>query len=216
MRVFIDFDDVIFNTKKFKENFRSMFIANGVCGDIFDKYYNDPLDKRAVKTFDPWKQIDNINKNIGVDVEHLTDLVNAYIADMSEYIFSDVNNFVEFVKKGNIYIVSFGEIEFQTKKILNSGIKKNIPNIFIVDSSKAKVIGEILEKEKIDFSENIFFLDDRIEQIRDVKENFPEIISILVKRPEGRYQEMQKENCCDYEVHNLKEAEKIILARLSS
>ena len=94
--------------------------------------------------------------------------------------------------------------------MLNSGIGKFIPNIVITDTSKAEAIAKILENEKNNTSENIFFIDDRSEQIRDVKEKFPNVITVLVKRPEGRYQEMQKEDCCDYEAHNLKEVEKII------
>lgn len=213
MKVFIDFDDVIFNTKKFKHDFKDMIVEHGVSGEIFDKYYNDPLDSRAIKTFDPWLQIERIHDNeIKIDKKKMNNLVDEFIADMSCYLFADVFDFVRTVDVGNISIVSFGEREFQTRKVLNSGIGKFIKNIVITQDSKAVAISDILEKEKIDSSENIFFLDDRIEQIREVKEKLPEIISILLKRPEGRYQEMQKEKCCDYEAHNLKEAQEIIKA----
>ncbi|KKP96309.1 MAG: hypothetical protein US25_C0011G0007 [Candidatus Moranbacteria bacterium GW2011_GWE1_36_7] len=211
MKVFIDFDDVIFNTKNFKHDFKNMFFENGISNEIFDKYYNDPNDSRAIKTFDPWLQIERIYDNeVEVDREKLNNLVRKFISDMSGYIFVDVLAFVNIVGVKNIFIVSFGEREFQTKKVLNSGIGKFIPNIVITDTSKAEAIAKILENEKNNTSENIFFIDDRSEQIRDVKEKFPNVITVLVKRPEGRYQEMQKEDCCDYEAHNLKEVEKII------
>ncbi|KKQ53492.1 MAG: hypothetical protein US70_C0003G0035 [Parcubacteria group bacterium GW2011_GWD2_38_11] len=211
MKIFIDFDDVIFNTKKFKTDFKNMFIENGISDEIFDKYYNDPNDPRAIKTFDPWRQIECIyNNESGIDKEKLNKLVYEFIADMSAYIFADVADFVRAVGAENISIVSFGEREFQTKKVLNSGIGKFIPKIVITDTSKAEAIAKILENEKGNSSEGMFFLDDRVEQIHNIKENFPDMITILIKRPEGRYQEMQKEDCCDHEVHNLKEAQKII------
>lgn len=187
-----------------------MFLENGVPTDIFDKYYNDPNDTRAIKTFDPWKQIKRINGEMGIDAEKLTRLVNEYIADMSAYVFADVPGFVHEIGDGNICIVSFGEKEFQTKKIMNSKISEYIKDIVITESSKAEEIENILEKECASKNEKIFFLDDRIEQIHDVKEKFPDIITIFVKRPEGRYQEMAREECCNFEVHSLKEAENII------
>jgi hypothetical protein len=112
--------------------------------------------------------------------------------------------------------VSFGEKEFQTKKVANSAIDKFIPNIIITDSSKAIEIRKILEDSKKQENEKMYFLDDRTEQIEEIKKEFPEMITILVKRPEGRYQEMQKEACCDFQVHNLKEAQEIIAAELKS
>lgn len=210
MQIFIDFDDVIFNTKKFKHDFKEMFLTHGISSEIFDKYYNDPNDIRAIKTFDPWKQIERINEELGIDTDKLTQFVDGFIADISEYVFEDVEEFAGSVGAGNICVVSFGEREFQTKKIENSKINNFIKDIVVTEESKADAINEIIEKENVKMPDRIFFLDDRIEQIREVKERFPRIISILVKRPEGRYQEMQKEGCCDHEVHNLKEAREII------
>lgn len=211
MKVFIDFDDVIFNTGQFKHDFKNMFLKNGISAEIFDKYYSDPNDSRAIKTFDPWLQIERICDNeIKLDRENLHNLVHKFITDISIYLFADVLDFVQTIGAKNIVIVSFGEREFQTKKIKNSSIVKYIPNIIVTQDSKAREIIEILTKENADLNENNFFLDDRIEQIQDVKEKIPKIITILIKRPEGRYQEMQKEKCCDYEVHNLKEAQEII------
>lgn len=210
MRIFIDFDDVIFNTGQFKHDFKAMFIANGVPSEVFDKYYNDPNDKRIVKTFNPWRQIENINSELGLDAKKLTDLVNCFIADMSSYVFGDVENFVSTFGGENISVISFGEKEFQTKKIKNSNIEKLIKNIVVTDESKSHEISKILVQYPIVKGENIFFLDDRIEQIREIKERFPSIITIFIKRPEGRYQEMCREECCNIEVHNLKEARGII------
>lgn len=211
MKIFIDFDDVIFNTKLFKCDFKNMFIEHGISSEIFDGCYNDPNDSRAIKTFDPWRQLELIEKNEPwVDKEKMNKLVNDFIADISAYVFDDVYNFVEIIGAENICIVSLGELEFQAKKICNSKIGKCIPDVFVTDSSKAETIFKIMQKEKDCSLSSCFFLDDRMEQLREVKERFPEITTIFVKRPEGRYQEMQKEKCCNYEVHNLEEALKII------
>lgn len=214
MKIFIDFDDVIFNTGQFKHNFKEMFVEHGISGEIFDKYYNDPNDSRVIKTFDPWKQIERINGELGVDTQELTRLVNEYIADMSAYVFDDVRDFVRRIGIENICVLSFGEKEFQTKKITNSKIGDFMQDIIVTEQSKSFEIEKFLNHNAIETDEKIFFLDDRAEQIRDVKEKFPQIVTMLIKRPEGRYQEMQKENCCDYEAHNLDEAGKIIESKI--
>lgn len=214
MKVFIDFDDVIFNTKKFKEDLKNMFPLHGVSSEIFDKYYVDPNDSRAIKTFNPWLHIERIcNNESEIDKEKLNKFVQIFIADISSYIFNDVYDFIETVDKKNIVVVSFGEQKFQAKKVFNSNIGKKIKNIVITQSSKKEVIEKILQKEKNMNQEKTFFLDDRVEQIKDVKEKFPQIITILIKRPEGRYQEMRKDEYCDYETHDLMGAQDIILKR---
>lgn len=211
MRVFIDFDDVIFNTKQFKHDFKSMFIESGISSEIFDKYYNDPNDARTVKTFDPWKQIERIHAELDIDTEKIANLVNSYISDISAYVFDDVDDFVRKIGAENICVLSFGEKEFQTKKIMNSKIGNLICNLVVTEELKSDSIMRILSRDDAGESEEIFFLDDRIEQIDDIKKKIPRIKTILIKRPEGRYQEMKKDECCDYEAHSLKEAKDLIL-----
>ncbi|HAR99544.1 MAG: hypothetical protein US57_C0005G0030 [Candidatus Moranbacteria bacterium GW2011_GWC2_37_73] len=210
MKIFIDFDDVIFNTKKFREDLEALFDLNGVSKEIFQKYYADPKDQRAIKTFNPWLQAERIGRVMDFDVNKLTEAINEFVLDISKYVFVDVVDFANILGSKNIYVVSYGDLEFQHKKIDGSMIGKYLDNIVVTENLKSEIISKIIAEDNLEKNEEIFFLDDRIEQIRDVKEKFPEIISILVKRPEGRYQEMQKEDCCDYEVHNLMEAEKII------
>ncbi|HBI34362.1 MAG TPA: hypothetical protein DEA43_01580 [Candidatus Moranbacteria bacterium] len=210
MKVFIDFDDVIFNTKKFREDLEALFDSNGVSKEIFQKYYTDPKDQRAIKTFNPWLQAERISRVMDFDVNKLTEAINEFIFDISRYVFVDVLDFVNMLGSKNIYVVSYGDLEFQHKKINGSMVDKYLDNIIVTENLKSEIISKIIAEDDMEKNEKIFFLDDRIEQIRDVKEKFPNIVTILVKRPEGRYQEMQKEDCCDYEVHNLKEAEKII------
>lgn len=208
--IFIDFDDVIFNTGAFKHDFKNMFIGHGISAEIFDKFYNDPNDNRAIKTFDPWKQIERMHAELDLDIEYITNFVNDYISDMSAYVFDDVENFVKAVGRDNVCIVSFGEKKFQTTKIENSQISKIIKNIIVTDDSKAEAIAEILKAKPLLNKQKLFFIDDRTEQISEVKNKFPNIVTIFIKRPEGRYQEMQMEKCCDFQACSLREAEQII------
>ena len=210
MKIFIDFDDVLFNTKQFKEDLAGVFLGHGISKDLYNKTYYDDNTQDAIKTYNPMAQISRLTKETNINREKLLSSIESFLQNASKYVFSDVANFAKNFQAENIYIISYGEITFQAKKIEISGIKRYIPNVLITGKLKAEILGEFLGNENLQENEAIFFLDDRVEQIHDVKNKFPEIVSVLVKRPEGRYQEMKKEECCNFEAHNLKEAEKII------
>jgi FMN phosphatase YigB (HAD superfamily) len=214
MKILIDFDDVIFNTKQFREDLISVFLESGISKEAYDESYYDPSDDRIVKTYDPRAQIERLDGKFDVNAEKLLNDINAFMKSAEKYVFEDVVSFIEFFGKDNAYVISFGDIAFQEEKVNNSGIRRIVKGVTITDKLKAVAVSRMME-EKDEFPDKkIFFLDDRVEQIHDVKEKFPGIMTILVKRPEGRYQEMMKESCCDFEAHNLKEAEKIISQKM--
>lgn len=210
MIILIDFDDVIFNTKKFKEDLIKLFLSWGVSEDIYERTYYESSDNRAVKTYDPLKQISRLCEYVDIDENKLIDSVNIFLNSLDKYLFSDVADFLKSFEYEDVYVVSYGDLFFQKKKINGSGIGSSQINIALTDKLKADIIGDILQKTNREKKQKIILIDDRNEQIRDVKEMFPEIATILLKRPEGRYQEMKKDVWCDYEAHDLKEAEDII------
>jgi trehalose-6-phosphate synthase len=86
----------------------------------------------------------------------------------------------------------------------------------ITSKTKEETLGDVFKDKSNSLKEKVFFLDDRTEQICGVKKKFPYVTTILIKRPEGRYQDMKKDKYCDFEAHNLKEAEKIISELISA
>ncbi|EKD58770.1 MAG: hypothetical protein ACD_56C00055G0006 [uncultured bacterium] len=208
--IFIDFDDVIFNTKKFKEDLRKIFFGFGISDECYEKTYYAYDDKRLVKVYDPRAQIRRIADLQTVNEEKILSTLDSFMEHCSSYVFPDVEEFISSMKRENVYLLSYGDIEFQGEKINKSGIKDKISNVFITDKLKSDIVSIILEKQQFESGEKIFFLDDRIEQIADVKRRNPGSITILIKRPEGRYQEMQMEDCCNHQAHNLREATKTI------
>lgn len=210
MKIFIDFDDVIFNTRKFKDDFENIFEKNGISREIFKKYYVNPKNRLAIKTFNPWIHAENISQEVNFDKEKLNTAINFFIKDLSRYIFPDILDFIRKFDKQDLHIVSFGNKEFQTKKVVSSGIARYIKNIHIIQDSKSKTIEEIIYKNEISASESMFFIEDRMKNICDVKEKFPAIVAIFMKRSEGRYQDAKCEKCCDFEARDLKACEEII------
>ena len=209
MKIFIDFDDVIFNTKNFSLYLKEFFERHGVSEELFRKHYYDPNDHSSVKLFDPWGLLDRLEKNETMDVVEIRENFMHCIKDLSGFVFADVEDFLVDMGKENVYLVSFGLPVFQNEKIIGTGVNKLVSGCIVTKGSKAEAIQQIIEKVKIDLREEIIFIDDRIEQVQDIKKAYPRAHTFLLQRKEGRYCD-QKNEYCDYEIHNLKEAQEII------
>ncbi|NTW27005.1 MAG: HAD family hydrolase [Candidatus Moranbacteria bacterium] len=209
MKVFIDFDDVIFNTKEFSAELKSFFESQGISQELFQKYYYAADDNSAIKLFDPEGLIARLEKYEKIDASKLRENFDQRIENLTDFVFPDVVDFLNFVGKENVYLISFGLPIFQNKKIVACGINKLVSGCIVTGGSKASAIGSVMEKVGIAVSEKIIFIDDRIEQVQDIKQAFPAACTFLLCRKEGRYCD-EKNEYCDYEVHNLKEAQEII------
>jgi FMN phosphatase YigB (HAD superfamily) len=212
MIILIDFDDVVFNTKKFREDLRTLFLSNGISKDLYEKTYYDVDDERVIKTYDPEKQIVRICKMKGrdMDMNGLRNSLDSFLGSIEKYVFDDVISFMNEFAGDDVNIVSYGDAVFQKKKIDGSGIAKYCRDVIITERLKSRAVYEIMKKNNIDGAEKTVFIDDRNEQIEDVKKRFPFVTTILLKRPEGRYQEMGNVRWCDYEVRSLDEVKNLI------
>lgn len=208
MKVFLDFDDVIFNTKDFVIELRNLFASHGVTEDIFKKYYYDEKNPE-VKIFNPWATLKRIEENEKRDVSALRKKFEDLLLNLSWCMFPDVEKFLKFVGKDNVFLISFGLPDFQNKKIIGCGLDKMIGGCIVTNGSKAEAIGKVLRELEINENEKMFFVDDRCQHIEEIKTAFPNIKTFLLCRKEGRYCD-PKTQYCDYEVHGLREVEKII------
>ncbi|MFA5777186.1 MAG: HAD hydrolase-like protein [Parcubacteria group bacterium] len=211
MIIFIDFDDVLFNTKQFVADIRSIFEKNGVSEETFKKYYRYfevKKGEKIVRKYNPYKQIERI-KAQGFETGKIEKEFAKLISDTSEYIFSDGIEFLDEVKNEDLYVVSFGDRKFQKEKINNSGIAKYFKKISVVDFSKAVEIKKILKNKKVKKGEGLIFIDDREKFLKDIKKSYPGMVTFLLKIPEGRYDD-EITNYCDFEVRSFNEILEII------
>jgi len=213
MKIFIDFDDVLFYSKKFIQDEKKIFRKYKISEKIFQKhYYQYRKDKKGnlIRIYDLKKQLRGIKKEKKMDIEPIRKELEAFLKNTRKYIFNDVENFLKKFEKKNLFIISYSKTDFQKNKIKNSGISKYFKKIIITDEKKFKVLKRIIDTEKIK-EEEIFFLEDRVDYIVGVKNEIPWVKTILMRRPQGRYKD-EVLACCDFRIKNLKEAEKIINA----
>jgi FMN phosphatase YigB (HAD superfamily) len=212
MKIFIDFDDVIFNTKKLKEDLINIYSRGGVSKKQFMETYLDfPKERKGIifRIYDPYDQMKKIRNSLGIDTQGIERDFLKIVSQARKYIFKDTTEFLKKFKRNDLYILSYGDNKFQRNKIKNSGVRGYFKKVIITDKMKSFSILETIKKEKINKKDKIYFIDDREKFISDVKNNIPGAVTILIRRKEGRYSD-PKTKFCDYAIKNLKEAEKII------
>lgn len=206
MKIFIDFDDVLFNTREFVVDYKTIFKLHGISEKVYDQYYyNYPANKNKIfKKYNSKMHVREIGKNFSINTKKIEKDITDFIKNTKKYIFKDVYNFISKYSKKDLYIISFPKIGFQEAKIKNSGINKYFRKSIPTSSLKSEAIKKLIRK-----NETIYFIDDRLESVEDVKKKIPKVITILLARKEGRHKYPNKGKA-DYKAVNLKEVSTII------
>jgi FMN phosphatase YigB (HAD superfamily) len=211
MKIFIDFDDVLFDTKRFISDIKVVFAKNGISENVFRKYYKDTRIKGEgiVRKYDPYAQMKRM-KAQGLEISKVENEFKNLVRNTRKYIFKDASSFLKKMKKEELHIVSYGDKKFQKEKIINSGIAGYFKKIMIIEVSKAVAIKKILKRKNVG-GEALVFIDDREIFLKDIKKSYPGMVTILMRRLEGRYDDEKTKNC-DFEAKNFEEVSKIVKA----
>lgn len=211
MKIFVDFDDVIFNAKKFKEDLIHVFMKNGVTRHEFENSYYTFQKKAQVegKYYDPKKQVAVLRRRNIIDHKKLERDIDVFMSDLKKYVFPDVKEFLGNFKKNDLYLISYGHVKFQKTKIKGSLVRKYFRKVVISKDNKINIIRETAKKDNFLSRESVILIDDRPEQLEQTEKKKKSIVTFHMCRPEGRYSDLICLNR-DYEVKNLKEVAKII------
>lgn len=146
MTIYLDFDNTLFNTDKLFNDIIDLCEKHG----IESKYIMES--RRNIIPFDLKQALDNISKKIAFD-NILYKKIDILLKDTSSYVFDDVYNFIDKLKKNNykIYILTCGGYDWQNLKIKGSKIIDKVDGVIITEDK-----GNI---ESIDY-QNSIFVDD--------------------------------------------------------
>ncbi len=211
MKIFIDFDDVLFNTKNFVEDIKKIFEKHGVSETLFKRYYKELPAKKGdekVRKYNPYKQMERV-KALGIETKGIEKEFKKLVKNTKNYLFEDGVKFLREFEDEDLYVVSFGNKKFQGEKIKNSGIGKYIKRTLIIEASKAIGIRKILRRKNLKPGEALIFVDDRAKFLKDIKKTYPGMVTFLMKRKEGRYDD-KRTKYCDFEMENFNQAIDII------
>ncbi len=98
-------------------------------------------------------------------------------------LFSDAVSFLEFLKQTNqpLILLSLGENNFQKTKINITGVDKFFDSVHITADSKELALSVILNDFKNE--EDVWFINDKIEETKQVMAGFPQLKPILKISP---------------------------------
>ncbi len=202
-KIFFDFDDVLFNTQKFKEDLVDCFDSLGVKRIVHDETYQQARARAGVFNY----QFDlhlSLLEERGYNVGQVRRSVMDFLALSHLYVFDDVVKcFADLKSQGyEIYIVSFGTLGWQDIKIAHSGISECVQEVVTGEIDKGIEIATRSTDKDI-----VWFVDDRVDYLEQVKCHVPAVRALLMKRPEGRFDDMSRDYC---EVSSINEVSGII------
>jgi hypothetical protein len=190
MKIFFDFDDVLFHTQAFVDETRKVFEQQGVSEGLYRETYAAArrLGNDFLKVY-----------SLDIHLETLADIVPGFngdevrrgvgqvLSDTRPYLFPDVEACLrELARRGaDIFVASFGKPDFQRAKIANSGIGEFLKDILADLEMKSTMMGRVLDGKTS--HEEVWFFDDQVKFLEDVKRAFPFVRTVQVCREEGRF-----------------------------
>lgn len=209
VKIFIDFDDTIFNTKAFKKDYLKVFEKLGISKKELLASYT-ACKRGKIGLYNLRRHLALLKRTKNIKIGKARKKLNIFMKSLKKYLFRDFFVFVKNFSKKELYLISYGDAHFVNMKISGSGVRGYFKKVIATGSLKAYEIEKLLGKGKnVLAKEKIFFVDDRPEQIEAVKKKFKSIVSIHMRRKEGRY---SSEGCaqCDYKARSLREVSGII------
>ncbi len=211
MKIFVDFDGVIFDSIKFRKSLKKVFVKSGVSIFNYDSTFNifSSTTTKKNTAYSPKKHINKLEKIEKINRKKIERNLKNFYGDLKKFVFPDAIHFLGKFNPDELFILSFGNRNFQRGKIKNSGVDKFFGKIIISVENKMDIIFKTAKEKNFKKNEKIFFIDDCPDNLKKNKRNRMHIKTLYMKRRTGSYCNL---SCpiADFEINNLKQALKII------
>lgn len=181
MIIFIDFDNVLLNTRSFRDEWLKAFVSCGISHEDVQESYQQALATKTAYNYDLHLALLK-EKHPSLDLGLLEDRLEAVRLISHKFVFEDSIPFMERVKKyGAVELVTSGVERHQKKKIHASDLMPYFDNMHFVPPGVKK--SDIL-LSRLSPSENgrFVFIDDMKENTDNIKAVFPAACVIQLTR----------------------------------
>lgn len=182
MKIYLDFDDTILDTDGFIRELVRIFQSAGFSQQDF--YDNYELTKQRVGDFDLDTIFDIFASQRDFDVRSARRSADRIFDNVDVFVHDDFFDLVKEFPKEQLAMLSFGTTPFQRAKIENSKIVPYFGEIIVTDRSKEENFKDIAREHA---TEQLYFVEDKADQIDRVKLATPEVVTMKIERPHGRY-----------------------------
>ena len=198
MKIYLDFDDTIFDTNSFTKELIRIFNAAGFTEKDF--YDNLALTKKKVGGFDLDTIFNYFVAQHEFDARKTRRSIDNIFSNADVFVHNDLFDFIKEFPKEKLALLSLAApTPFQREKIENSKIVPYFSEIIVTPRNKEESFKEIAREHK---GKQLFFVEDRADQIDRVKASTPQVTAMKIERPSGRYSDIKSE-LADYIVKDL-------------
>ncbi len=204
-KIFVDFDDVLFNTRAFMDDLVAACAPLGVTPAQWHAAYRnragDVPGVHAPFTIARFAQI--LARAVGGDATALAQAMDdATMRDLRKYVFDDSVAFLQHFSREDMFILTYGDDAFQRARIDGCGLGALVAETFVTQSQKVEVLADYLDAHPTVAPAEVVYLDDRAVYFGPVKAQLPAVRTVLVMRPERRYDDAPTA-ACDVAVKDL-------------
>ena len=207
MKIYLDFDDTILDTDGFiKELVRIFIVAGFMEQDFYDNYAKT---KDKVGDFDLDTLFHFFAAQHEFDERKTRRSVDNIFSNIDVFVHNDFLDFIKEFPKEKLALLSFGTTPGQREKIENSKIVPYFGEIIVTPKSKEENFRDILREHG---DKELFFVEDKADQIDLVKALAPQVTAMKIERPSGRYTATKSERA-DHIVKDFYDVADIIKGR---
>ena len=174
MQTFIDFDGTLFDTDRYIVDFMKVFNDYGITKEEFEHAKNNLFNEKKLFNI-------NIITEYFINKHNLDKQFREKINSLLEnsYVYNEVISCLETLKTMNneLYILTYGDNEFQRMKINSTDLAKYFKEIIISESDKSKL--------DLDYQNSIFIDNNPIETEKFYKAGAKKVIRI--RRSSDKY-----------------------------
>ena len=186
MNYYIDFDNTIFDTVSFHNDLIKILLDNR----IEEKYIKDYYEKNGINPLNLVNHLCN---------EVITEKVDELFKNAKKYLYKDAIEFLKTKSFNNYILYTYGDLDYQNKKIDNSGIKEYFDEIIITDSEKTNL--------KLDYKNSVF-IEDNTKVIKELLDKGATKI-YRVKRSNNIHSDEVLNNPRIIEIYSMKDIKEI-------
>lgn len=176
IKLFVDFDKTIFDTSQVKERLAQIFSQLGFSqGEITQSYLAESLDGK----FSPEGQAKRLNRIRPYNLKVAELKIKSMIFDSNKFLYSDTIDFLNSLdrEKYEVDLLSYGDEDFQTRKVKRSGVIDKFENIYITNIEK-----QIYIKDIVSLDDYFIVIDDGTENLEKISKVFHKAFMINIIR----------------------------------
>jgi len=188
MKIYLDFDDTILDTNGFIQELVRVFNAAGFTEkDFYDNYART---KEKVGDFDIDTLFDFFAHQQQFDMRKTRRSVDNLFSNVDVFVHNDFFDFAKEFGRDKLAILSYGTTPSQREKIENSKIVPYFGEIIVTNKSKEENFRDIVAQHP---DKQLFFVEDKADQIDKVKALAPQVVTMKIERPNGRFVHTQSD-----------------------